>query len=407
MALNIAFLHPELGIGGAERLVIDAALALQDKGHKVTLFCAHVDRNRCFEEIRQGALLVKVYGRLLPLHVGQRLRAPCALLRMTYLALALMRQNCRYDVIICDLVPHVIPLLRRCSRAKILYYCHYPDLLHASGGGMLYRLYRKPIDWLEQQGTAAAQRVLVNSHFTAAVFQNTFKDLGNLTPEVVYPGIDIDAYNNHQANGPRPAFENSACEILVLVISRFEAKKNMGLAIDAVALLRRLLPTDVFGRVRLIIAGGYNLSLVEDRATLNHLRSQTARLGLQDHVDFVLNGTDAERLALILRSRCVVYTPANEHFGLVPVEAMAAGRPVVAVNSGGPLETVRDGETGLLCEPEAQAFAAAMGRLIMDAETAKRMGQAGRERAARCFSRVVFGDRLEAIARDVVTEQSS
>jgi len=405
MTLSIAFLHPDLGIGGAERLVIDAALALQNKGHKVTLFCAHVDRHRCFEEIRQGVLQVKVFGRFLPLHIGQRLRAPCALLRMTYLTLALMRQHCRYDVIVCDLVPHVIPLLRLFSRAKILYYCHFPDLLHASGSGLLYRFYRKPIDWLEQKGTAAAHRVLVNSHFTAAVFQNTFKSLGNMTPEVVYPGINIDWYNTNNI-GPRQAVENSDSEILVLLISRFEAKKNLGLAIDAVALLRRLLPADLFGRVRLIIAGGYDPRLAEDRETLNYLQSQAAKLGLQGQVDFVLNGTDAERLALILRSRCIVYTPANEHFGLVPVEAMAVGRPVIAVNSGGPLETVCDGETGLLCEPEAQAFAAAMGRLIMDAETAKRMGQAGRERAARCFSRAVFGDRLEAIIREMVIEPS-
>ncbi len=48
----------------------------------------------------------------------------------------------------------------------------------------------------------------------------------------------------------------------------------------------------------------------------------------------------------------MLYTPQNEHFGIVPIEAMAAGRPVVACSSGGPLESVVEGVTGLLRKPE-------------------------------------------------------
>jgi hypothetical protein len=51
---NIVFFHPDLGIGGAERLVIDAAVGLQTRGHKVTIFTSHCDPNHCFEEARDG-----------------------------------------------------------------------------------------------------------------------------------------------------------------------------------------------------------------------------------------------------------------------------------------------------------------------------------------------------------------
>jgi hypothetical protein len=51
---NIVFFHPDLGIGGAERLVIDAAVGLQERGHKVTIFTSHCDRSHCFEEARDG-----------------------------------------------------------------------------------------------------------------------------------------------------------------------------------------------------------------------------------------------------------------------------------------------------------------------------------------------------------------
>ena len=55
-AQNTVFFHPDLGIGGAERLVIDAAVGLQNRGHKVTIFTSHRDRNHCFDEARDGKL---------------------------------------------------------------------------------------------------------------------------------------------------------------------------------------------------------------------------------------------------------------------------------------------------------------------------------------------------------------
>lgn len=75
--------------------------------------------------------------------------------------------------------------------------------------------------------------------------------------------------------------------------------------------------------------------------------------------------TDAERSALLAAAAVVVYTPTNEHFGIVPLEAMAAGRPVLACNTGGPTESVQHGRTGLLAEPEAAAFASALAQLVV------------------------------------------
>jgi alpha-1,3/alpha-1,6-mannosyltransferase len=54
MAKTIAFLHPDLGIGGAEKLVIDAAVGLQSRGYTVTVFTSHCDRSHCFPEARDG-----------------------------------------------------------------------------------------------------------------------------------------------------------------------------------------------------------------------------------------------------------------------------------------------------------------------------------------------------------------
>ncbi len=59
----------------------------------------------------------------------------------------------------------------------------------------------------------------------------------------------------------------------------------------------------------------------------------------------------------------LLYTPANEHFGIVPVEAMWLGCVVIACNSGGPLESIVDGQTGFLREPKADIWAEMMIKL--------------------------------------------
>lgn len=75
--------------------------------------------------------------------------------------------------------------------------------------------------------------------------------------------------------------------------------------------------------------------------------------------------TDAQKWALLRASTAVLYTPEGEHFGIVPLEAMACCRPVVAVASGGPLETVVSGKTGYLCPPQPADFAEAMASLAV------------------------------------------
>lgn len=53
---QIVFFHPDLGIGGAERLIIDAAVGLQKRGHKVVVFTSHCNPQHCFDEARDGKL---------------------------------------------------------------------------------------------------------------------------------------------------------------------------------------------------------------------------------------------------------------------------------------------------------------------------------------------------------------
>ncbi len=100
---------------------------------------------------------------------------------------------------------------------------------------------------------------------------------------------------------------------------------------------------------------------------MRRLRAVARDAGVADRVRF-LGGVDAERVPALLRSADVVLCPADyEPFGIVPLEAMACGRPVVASAVGGQLDTVADPATGLLVPPgDPEALAAAVASLLAD-----------------------------------------
>jgi glycosyltransferase involved in cell wall biosynthesis len=92
-----------------------------------------------------------------------------------------------------------------------------------------------------------------------------------------------------------------------------------------------------------------------------------------------------------------------EPFGLVLIEAMSMGRPVVASRAGGPLEIVQDGKTGFLTPAsDAAAHAQAVCRLLENRQLAQEMGQAGRRRVEEEYSLEVFSRRVERIYQEAM-----
>ena len=399
-ALRVAFVHPVLGLGGAERLVVDAALELRARGHAVTIFTAEHDPARAFPETCDGRVDVQVRGRFLPAGVGGRLQAPCAIARLCWLAGTLAARGDRFDAIVSDIAPYALPLLRAtraldpraagARRPRLVYYCHYPDQLLAPPRAGWYRAYRAPLDGLEGPAMRAADLVLANSHFTA----RAVAALGVETPSVLYPSVNLeDCARIAAQRGDESSF---------LVVSRFDPRKNQRLAVEAFARLREMAPA-VFARTSLTLAGGLDRSRREDRDTAASIGTRVRELALDDKVTLRPSPSEAERLVLLAQSLCVVHPAPDEHFGIVPVEAMAAGRPLIAVARAGPLESVVDGVSGLLRDPTPESFARTMSTVAEDAALRAQLGREGRARAAR-FSRRAFGDGLEGALRDVVGE---
>ncbi|KAF2690489.1 glycosyltransferase family 4 protein [Lentithecium fluviatile CBS 122367] len=417
---HIVFFHPDLGIGGAERLVIDAAVGLQNRGHKVTIFTSHCDSRHCFDEACDGTLDVRVRGNsIVPPTIFDRFAILCAILRQVHLILqiALFTRELR-DLkptsFFIDQLSAGIPLLRMLQpNVRIIFYCHFPDKLLAKKGGILKALYRGPFDWLESWSTGCSDTIVVNSKFTKSVFAEAFPSLRHRKPGVVYPCVDTEADDGIEV--PKPLWENKK---VLLSINRFEKKKDVALAIKAYAGLSPSERKDT----RLVIAGGYDPRVAENLSTytelceladflkLKHATAKTVITAqiIPDDIPvlFLHSVPNAFKATLLSTSRLLVYTPRNEHFGIVPLEAMLAGTPVLAANEGGPTETVVSGQTGWLRDvSKVQEWTEVM-RIALEDEDGdtrlKEMGKWGRERVVSEFSKEKMAETLESEIRDMV-----
>jgi len=142
--------------------------------------------------------------------------------------------------------------------------------------------------------------------------------------------------------------------------------------------------------------------VAENVEYMEELKSLATKLGISDMVDFKPSVSDAERDALLDSCLCVLYTPTNEHFGIVPIEVGANKKPVIAVNSGGPLESILDGQTGFLCNPTKEKFAGAILRLLQNKQLSEEMGIAAEKHIRAKFSLSAFSKQLEKILIDLV-----
>ena len=394
--VRVAFIHPDLGIGGAERLIVDAALALKSRGHHIEMFTAHHDPSHCFSETRDGTLKVSCHGDWLPRHCCQKGYAFWAYLRMIYVAIYLVFfSRLKFDVIICDQISACIPVLKW-SGAKVLFYCHFPDQLLTKRQTWLKKAYRWPIDWLEESTTGKADHVLVNSRFTAQVFHSTFKSLIHIHPTVLYPSLNFSSFDQSPSSDLEDTLPPQA-EHIFLSINRYERKKNLPLALQAFATLVENMDSLQRPKVHLIVAGGYDHRVVENVNHWLELRRLATDLRVDHRVTFLRSFTDQQKVALLNHCTSLIYTPSNEHFGICPLEAMFMRRPVIAVSSGGPLETVVDGKTGFLCEPTPDAFAQQMLYFVQNPGASREMGEAARDHVVENFSFEAFTHKLDSI----------
>lgn len=184
-------------------------------------------------------------------------------------------------------------------------------------------------------------------------------------------------------------------------INRYERKKDLRLAIEAMLNLRESLNASEWRSCHLVMAGGYDPRVSENVEHYKELRDLCTALQLDSNISFLRSISDRQKVGLLRQAFCLIYTPTNEHFGIVPIEAMYCEKPVIATNTGGPLETVAHDETGFLVEPNAGEFAMAMYELINDESKHRTMCSQARSRVINNFSFLSFEKKLNKILENL------
>ncbi len=244
-----------------------------------------------------------------------------------------------------------------------------------------------------------ATRVIVTSDAVAAMFGAPASRPRHIVK--VSNGIETDRFHQGTATDLRGQWGVETTETLVGIVCRLDVWKGVDVFLDAAAQVAVDRPS-----VRFVVVGGPVIGLEEYAASL---RQRATALGLDGRLTWTDWQFGPAEMPAVHRAIDVLVLASTEPepFGLVVVEGMASGRPVIATAHGGPCEIVVDGTTGVLVPPkDAGALAAAMRALVDAPDRARAMGEAGRRRVVAEYSSEAYIAGVHRVYADVVGERA-
>jgi glycosyltransferase involved in cell wall biosynthesis len=358
--MKIAFVHDWLtGMRGGEK-VLDALCERFPDAELFTLVHIRGSVSPTIERlpmhtslIQRLPLVAKYYRQCLPLF-------PTAIEQFSFDRFDLVvsvSHCCAKSIVRPGRVPHLCYCLTPMRYAWDQFDAYFgPERLGRIGSRLMRPVMARMARWDRETATRADRYVAI-SHYVAGRIRRYY----NREAIVVYPPVDTEFFHT----------DDTVTERQALVVSALVPYKRIDLAIDACRLAG--VPLTIVGdgpdRARLERAGGAGVRFL---GTLSN-----------------------EEIRDLYRRSAVTLLPGEEDFGIVPLEAQACGRPVVALGRGGALETVVPGVTGTLVDdPDPRAFADAI------IATVDRQFDLSAIRAhAERFSRVRFTDEMSALIR--------
>ena len=218
---------------------------------------------------------------------------------------------------------------------------------------------------------------------------------------VVAPIGSVDRFGGADPGSAERDESSGADGFQMLFVGRFEKRKGIDLLLAA---LPGLLTEEQGARI--VLVGRNDLPGESGRPYAEEFLERHRDASWIDRVD-IRGEVDDDELWALYRDADVLVAPSRfESFGLIYVEAMMAGIPVVAVDAGAAPEVVDGGVTGILVAPEAAALHTALAELAADPSRRDRMGSAGRERFLGRFTVTCMADAAEeivAVGSDRVT----
>jgi len=361
--IKVLHLVTSLEVGGAQHGML-LGLPRFDSDQYEHIVCSIMDRMQMASQFREAGIEVRSLGlsRKTDIGVVLRLRALLKEMRPDVLHTYLLHGNILGRLIGRLVgVPVIIGSERTIGQAR-------------KWGRLATRLTNPLTDAVE-----------VNSEIGGRAIE---RDLGVPSEkiELVRSGLDLSVFSSaNRRDELRSEFGVTADQHLIVYMGRLRTVKGVEFGIRAFATALEQLPN-----IRMVLAG--------EGDQRNFLGSLVSELGISEQVEFL--GVRNDVPELLGAADSVLMPSLTEGFPRTAIEAMAAGKPVIATNVGGTPEAVIDGETGILVPArDSDALASAIVRLVGDSDLQARLGAAGRERAAQNYSVDKYVSRLDEMYR--------
>lgn len=325
---NFIYLHPHFTLpGGAGGVILESAVRLNPDKYNVWILC-----------IRANSEFKSKYSTLSFIEIGGPLSSsPLFWFTFPWVQYKIHGALNRLSPTI--IFPNVLPANWWAFIYKLfhkgvfcLWYCHEPSaFIHFSKwiasipnpliriGAKVLNPYLKAIDlFLVSKGP---DHVVGNSMFSKKLFEKIYH---KHIADYIYPGIDLNYFLSKKAK-----------KRYLFIVSRLTKFKNVDIAIETMTKIKHK-------EYQLIIGG--------EGEEKNNLIALSKKLNLSDRVHFIGRVPLKELPRLYAEAKLVLFTSKDEPFGMVPVEALACGTPVIGANSGGLKETIEDNYNGILLD---------------------------------------------------------
>lgn len=384
--------YPPVVVGGLGRHVHALAVTLTAAGHDVTVVSRYVD-GAALDEVVDGVRIVRV-----PEDPPRFDFAESTLLAWTMalnhaLTRAALRvaSQVRPEVVHAHdwLVAHAATTLKHHLGVPLVATIHATEAGRHQGWlpGELNRSIHRVEWWL----TYEARRVITCSEYMRWEVTRLF-ELPAEKVDAVANGVDLPQWTPRKADIARARAEYGEGPLLVFS-GRLVYEKGVHDLLAALPRLRRRHPG-----LRLVIAG--------DGPHRSELQAQARRRRLGRSVVWAGFRTRDELTALVAAADCVVVPSIYEPFGMVALEGMAAGTPVIASDTGGLREIVVDGVTGVRFTPgDVSGLANAVSGVLTDEVLSRRLARAARTVVARDHSWPTIADRTVDVYRLAIRQE--
>ena len=410
--LRIALFHNTNG-GGAKRAVYHLCEGLLKRGHSIDVFVPDT-ANESYLPLSTLGISINRYGPICKpptLNVRPFLIESCFdfLHQWRYqvkskalnLRIALHIDHSNYDVVWVDRCRATSsPFILRYLKTPAVYYCHEPwregyenmESEKLSNGSprdsILYQAYSRLCNWskksqrlylryLDRTNAQRAARLLTNSRYTSEYIGRAY----GKEAQVSYLGVDMELF--------RPLWRKR--EGVVLSVGRLQKLKRHELTIQALGLI------PIWKRPKCVI-------IADRESARNTSELKALAKELRVDLEIIFNVDDIELVDWYNRATLVCYVPIREPFGMVPIEAMACGTPVIGAREGGPTESIIDGATGFLIDPKPDTCAKAIETLMDDAQLREEIGRSAVEHVRKNWTWESAVERFERHLYEVSTE---